>query len=391
MQMKMTKGRKRALISAVAAVVLGAGAAFAFFTTTGDGTGTAQTGTAAHLTITQIGAGYDSLASPAAGDQAALNAAYTQDQCFQCAQITDFGNAITLANPGYQRLVSATVAFRNWGAAIGALPITLTVGGKTDTETVFVPAVQGNGRPTTFNVTFNFSLHPYIPQQVVYDISFNNVTAPSLNVALSNSANELTVGTDTNPGTVLLSTTDAGIGNTFPACSTPVAPGSFISVSTNCGLSNINEPGAYGNTGLAPTLSPGGPTTNADIPAVEINVLGGVAAPLYPGGPAQPVDFAITNPSGGPQHVGTVTITLGNPTLTNIGLCNTPASAGYWYRLQGGTLGANAQSASAVVNANIPPGTTYYSPSGFSTYMWESGTDQSVCENAAVNLVFSSN
>lgn len=89
--------------------------------------------------------------------------------------------------------------------------------------------------------------------------------------------------------------------------------------------------------------------------------------------------------------MGTVTITLGNPTLTNIGGCNTPASAGYWYRLQGGTLGPNAQSASAVVNANIPSGTTYYSPSGFSTYMWESGTDQSVCEGAAVNLVFGSN
>ena len=377
--MKRHLSKRRVAVTTAFASALIATAAFAFFSTTGDGTGTAGSGHSSHLTVVQVGAGYSSLVTTG-GDQ---NTAYTQDQCFNCAQVTELGNNVTLANVGYQRLVSVTVAFRNWGDAIGSLPITLNVGGNSDTETVGVPAAQLNGRPTTFNVTFNFSLHPYIPQQVIYDISFNNVTAPSLNVALSSSANGLTVGSDTTPGTVLINTTaGAGLAGDMPACSTP-ANGVFAPVVTNCGPASTENPGAYG---LDAQVAAG----NADIPAIQINVVGGVAAPLYPGGASQPVDYAITNPSGGPVHVGTITTTIGNPTVTNNGACNT-ANTGYWYRLQGGTPSGNAQSTADVRNFTIPPGTTYIVPSGISIYLWESGTSQDACQNALVNLVFSTN
>src|ERR1019366_1432744 len=101
---------------AVALVIGVGGAAFAYFTTTGAGTGSAQTATAKTLTISQIGAGYDSLAST-----------YHQDQCFECAgPLTEFGNEINLA-PGSGQLSNVVVAFRSYAGGTSTEPITLTL------------------------------------------------------------------------------------------------------------------------------------------------------------------------------------------------------------------------------------------------------------------------
>src|SRR5271156_6626339 len=91
---------KKALISGAAFVLILAagGAAFAYFTSTGSGTGSAQTGTASKVTISQIGAGYDSLIS---------TGAYSQDQCLTgCDGPNELGNNITLSTTDAAQLVN---------------------------------------------------------------------------------------------------------------------------------------------------------------------------------------------------------------------------------------------------------------------------------------------
>jgi len=371
--------------------VLAATAAFAYFTALGSGTGSAQTGSVAALTITQVGAGYDSLVTTQDP-----NSEYIQDQCFDCAQISRFGNSIHLANSGLQRLVSATVAMRNWGLSdIPGVPITLSIdGGPSSTATVTVPAAQPSGRPTTFNVQFSFPTHPFVSDSFVYGISFpttyNHVpagapVADGLNVALSNSLYQLSVGSDTTGGTVWVQTASgAGIAGDFPSCTTPTG-NTWQSVVTNCGTAAAGNPGAYGTNGQVTA-------GNADIPAVQFNVVGGVAAPLYPGEPPQPVDFAITNPGGGPVHVSDVKTTI---TGTNKGVCNlaNPAPGSTtWYQMTppSDATFVVADATNGGSGWSVPPGTTIISPSGVSILMIESGTDQSACESAVVNLSFSS-
>ena len=375
-----TKRRAIAVITGV--VVLGASvAAFAYFTSNGTGTGTAGTATPDHLIVRQVGAGYDSL-SP--------TSVYHQDQTYGGAGITEFGNDITLANPGSQRLVNVVVAFRNWGAAFGpttgnAVPLTLSiVGGPSDTVSPDIAAANSvTGRPTVTNVTFDFSNQTaFVPQQFIYGISFDTSgPAGGLNVALSNSTGgDLVVGTDTHPGTVWLSTTYSAIGNDFPTCSTPggsVPTGVWESVITNCGASNPNNPGAYGD-GTPATI------VHEDIPAVEFNVVGGVVTNLSPGGPSQPVVFAITNPGGTTQHVNTVTTSISSISNANTGVngATLPCVAG-WFSIA---------PAAQTINADVPGGTTFFPAPGTTISMPADAVhDQDNCQAATINLGFTSN
>lgn len=347
-----------ALLATLVVAAAAAIAAYAYFSGNGTGTGSAQTATAANLSIRQIGAGYDSLIP---------SSAYHQDQCFACAQITEFGNKIKLANAGQQRLTSAVVAFRNWGGHFHNVPITLSiVGGPSSTVTPNIAAAQPNGRPTVTNVTFPFN--NLVPRELLYKISFDTSgAAQSLNVALSSSRNNLSVGTDSAPGHVWVNTAAGpGIDGDFPSCTTPGA--GFAEVQTNCGTEAANNPGAYGTNAQVAA-------GNADIPAVEFNVVGGVAPSLYPGGPAQPVDFAITNPGNASVFVGHVAITATDNSRSGVG-CQTS-----WYSVAPGSPGV-------ALNATIPTGTSFYSPSGASISMTETNTNQDACQGANVNLGF---
>jgi hypothetical protein len=347
------------LVVAAAAAI----AAWAYFTGNGTGTGSAQTATAATLHITQIGAGYDSLIP---------NNGYHQDQCFQCAQITEFGNKIKLANPGQQRLTSAVVAFRNWGAEFNDVPITLSiVGGPSSTVTPVIAAAQPSGRPTVTNVTFPFN--NFVDQELLYKISFDaSGEASGLNVALSSHPNNLSVGTDSADGNVWVNTTAGpGIANDFPSCTTPGV--GFAEVQTNCGPESPANPGAYGTNAQVAA-------GNADIPAVEFNVVGGVVPGLYPGGPSQPIDFAITNPGSASVYVGHVAITASSlalgPQNGSLEACSTSM-----YPISPGAPGV-------FVNDMVPPGTSFYSPSGASISMTDDGNNQDNCQGATVNLSF---
>jgi hypothetical protein len=375
---KLIRSRKRLAALAItgAVVVAGAGAAFAFFTSTGSGAGSAKTGTASNVTISQVGAGYDSLIP---------TAVYHQDQTFGGASITELGDSVKLANPGAQQLVNVVVAMDNWGTAITALPMTLTIdngvaGPVSDTEDFSFPAATTIGSdPSETNVTFNFSGQgAFVEQSFVYGISFSNTVASSLNVALSSSANNLSVGSETNPGTVWVDATDGSLGNDFPACSTPVPTGVFESVITNCGPFSATNPGAYGTTAEVQAGS-------ADIPAVEINVVGGIVPVLTPGGPSQPVDFAITNSGSASAHVTTVTAGIGTVPAGPNNALPACSSADYSLNDPDGTPGG------VTINEDIAPGTTLFVPSGVNISMVENHANQDNCEGAVIPLTFTSN
>ncbi len=371
--MKRRITKKRLLVgSIVAAMLLGGGVAFAFFSATGTGAGAAKSGHAAKLLINEIGAGYDSLIS---------TNSYIQDQTFSGAGITEFGNHVTLAGTTAEQLVTVVVAIRNWGPAVAqtlTFTITNTVAGPvTDTQHVSFPAaIVTEVTPSETNVDFDFaSQGAVIDHSLLYSIS--GLSGP-LNVALSNSYNDLLVGSDTTPGYVWVKATGSGfttLGHDFPACSPPVTLGVYEKVDTSCGPQSATNPGAYGTTTEVQN------TGNADIPAVDINVVGGIAAPaLYPGGPAAPVNFAITNPGQTSVHVGTVTTSItglsGEGTTTSI-----PACTALTYALNIPTV---------PVGENVPPGTTLFNATGTSVYLKTSGTTQDNCQTAVVKLGFAS-
>ena len=147
---------------------------------------------------------------------------------------------------------------------------------------------------------------------------------------------------------------------------------------TNCGPYNADNPGAYGNEAVTD-----------DIPAVEVNVVGGTVTGLYPGAPAQPLEYAITNPGTGPVQVHTVSSSVDNngtdvedPGLTAVTGCHSA-----WYQING-----SAQT----LDQSVPPGTTLFTTNSatatvLSIQMLNVNTSQDSCEGADIGLSFSSN
>jgi hypothetical protein len=364
-----------AVVGLTVGLIAGAsGLAFAYFTSTGSGNGSAQTGTGSNVTISQVGAGYDSLIS--SND-------YGQDQCFSCAGVSELGDNITLANSGAQQLTSVVVAVDNWGPAITGGPITLnidnTVAGPVSfTQDFNVPAQIAADDPSTTDLTFNVaSQGVFVEDQFTYGFTYGDIdgappTDPtgegSLNIALSSSKTNLAVGTDTTPGDITLNDSEGAI-NEFPTCAAPLPTTGFEPVVVDCGPSNPGNPDAYGN----------GPISD-DIPAVEFNVVGGTTPPLYPGGPSAPINFAITNPGSGNVHVGTVTTTA--TSVTSDGLVGPEVCATSMYPIANPTVGPIGI---------VAPGTTIFAATGTSISMTDDGNNQDNCEGAVVTLGFTSN
>lgn len=374
--MRLLRRKKFVIPAIVGIMALLGGVAYAYFSSGGTGTGAAQVGSAAkELTITQIGAGYDSLVAFAPGTDP-----YIEDQCLQgCSGPSELGNDITLANSGYQQLVSVVLAVRNWGGQItnGGISLYLsdTVNGAvTIPLTMDVPPAISDSQPYLADETFDLASQDiFVPQTFVYGFSYNDASESGLNIALSSSANDLAVGFDAHPGSIWVD--DSSNNGDFPACVT--FPSGFGQMYTNgCGA---QETGAYGlNTQVA--------AGNADIPAVEFNVVGGVIPSLYPGGPAQPVDFAILNPNTGNVGVNAVTFTF---TVTQVasapGSPASPTCLTTWFTPVQPSL----------ISAEIPPGTTIFSPSGGSISLVDllpvvQANNQDSCEGATLNLTFTS-
>ena len=153
--MKLISSKRRmAVIGLTVGLIAGAsGLAVAYFSSSGSGNGSAQTANGSDVTITQIGAGYDSLAP---------TGSYSQDQCFSCASITQLGNDVTLAEPDASQLVNVIVAVDNWGAEVNGVPMTLTInntvdGAISDSVSQDFAAAVNTEVPSVTDVTFDFS------------------------------------------------------------------------------------------------------------------------------------------------------------------------------------------------------------------------------------------
>ena len=377
--MKFLRNHKKTVVAslALAVALLGGGVAYAFFTSSGAGTGSANTGTGSTVSISQVGAGYNSLIP---------SMTYSQDQCMQgCTGPSELGDSISLANTGDQQLTSVVLAVRNWGPAITAASLTVninnTVAGPVSyTQTFNIPAAATvNADPTTTNLTFNLASEGiFVQDSFIYGFTLNDpLGAPptdpageqSLNIALASSATNLSVGTDNAPGNIWLADSN-GPNNDFPTCDDSSFPtSSFVELDSSCGPSNLQNPGAYG---------PVGPASD-DIPAVEFNVVGGTTLPLYPGGPSQPVDYAITNSGSSSVYVQTVVTSV-----TGVSSLSGPSETcePTMYVIGNPTVD---------IDANIAPGTTVYSPSGSSISMTDDHNNQDNCEGQVVRLGFVSN
>jgi len=381
--MKRFMTKKVLVVGVVVAVLLGVGgAAFAYFTSTGTGTGSAPVGTASPVLIDQLG-GTPMYNSTIDGS------AYQWSMAYVATGINQFGNEITFAN-GSQPLSDVVVAMSNAGPTTGSIPITFNIYSPaspetsadllwTDTETVTPPG----GTPTgiaNFDVTFkNFTSVLYypgapLPSTVVYGIAYDNTSADTgMNVQLS--YEPPLVGSDTAPGNLFLSTT-GGNG----AAGGPTGEVTCSDVNTTFAQYST----ASGNGGLCGLGA--NPVGNL-IPAVEFDT--STMSDLYPGGPAQAINFSVTNPGSIPATVSTVTIAVAEDLATGYveavpGYPSTDVSGCYasWFQINGSPV---------AVNKTIPAGGTIdWLGSATISMPTDNSDNQDACEGSSVGLTFTS-
>ena len=430
--MKRFMNKKLLVVGVAVALVLGiGGAAFAYFTSNGTGTGAAQVGTANGVQITQLAPTssvvYDSITNPLPPDWWSLS---------KSTGMTAFGNEVNLATsaalsnvvvamdsqacqsgtnttctttPGATFQEPITLSIYN--AASGDIPGSLIT---SDTETFNIPyrpsaadiASTGYCAPGTYNwsgnentgaewydaadgncyygidyaATFNnFSpANVTLPSTVVYGISYDEThpsggPADSLNVLMSNEASSVTVGSDTDPGNVFVSASSPSPGNALGAptgeitCSnvgtTFEQYSTAVSQATGCGETTSDSP-PYNSINL--------------IPAVQISTVSVGPFDLYPGGPAEPVDFSIHNPGSGPEDVHSVTFSTAD---------TYNAGAGGWCDASWFTL----VQPSIPINVTLSAGQTIdYQPSGASISMIDEPYPQDTCQGVTMPLNFKS-
>jgi hypothetical protein len=407
---------KKVLVVGVAvALVLGVGgAAFAYWTTTGSGTGSAQTGKASNVLINQIGtAAYNSTVSPLPGSMTS--------QAFSGPQISEFGNEINLASSGPLSSVVVTMdswacQTGSWGVAYGTagacvttpgatypVPITLSIynsAGTTLTTAVqtfnipFRPSASAtctsgewlatdgchNGLATNITFTDFGPAAVVLPSTVIYGISYttdNNGAdgnVDSLNVALSTEATNVTVGSDTNLGDIFVQSLQADAGGS--------------ALESNLGGCSGAPAGVLSTFQVVPVQCPTGYGLTSNIPAVQFNL--GVGD-LYPGGPALPISFSLTNPGSSAVLVSTVTIGIAQDPTTSVApeIESTPGNTSTdvlgcyadWFQINGSPV---------TVNQTIPAGGTIDWVGAASIQLNNDPINQDLCQNVAVGLTFTS-
>ncbi|MGD0439926.1 MAG: hypothetical protein ABSB52_04810 [Acidimicrobiales bacterium] len=401
--MKRFMTKKVLVVGVAVALVLGVGgAAFAYWTTTGSGNGSAKVGTASAVTIAQIG-------TPAYNSTIGL-ADYAASQAFNGPEITQFGNEVNLAYTG--PLTSAVVAMSNFSPTAFSTPITVSIyapGNLTspltsDTATIAVPSCDVASADCIdydgtfidmFNATFSsFIPAVVLPSTVVYGITldalatdgglvppycnvaggYGNDYCPvgSLNVNLSTEPTDVSVGSDTNPGNIFVSSAQADAGGS--------------ALESNLGGCSGSPSGVLSAFTEVPVDCADGYGTTNNIPAVQLNV--GIGD-LYPGGPAQPISFSVTNPGSTGVLVSTVTIgiaqDLSNPALVlsipgDIGSTDAGCYAD-WFQINGSPV---------AFGQTIPPGGTIDWVGAASIQMNNYDTNQDACEGDTVGLNFTS-
>lgn len=331
--MKRLNFKKKYLAGALAAgLIMGAGGlAAAFFGVSGSGSATAKTGHATDVKIESVGAGYDSLLAPSTPDP------YSGSLCFvACDQNSEIGDAVSMTTAtSYVQLTSVTVALVNFGTA-KALSVTLHLtggpnGNYTFTKTQTIAAGTSATQKVT-NVTFTLVTKGVFvwstSTKFHYGVSLTSNTS-GVNIALAKRT-QLTIGSSPTHEVWL---DHAG--------------------------------GGFKATTVTWT------TATNFVPAVEFNMVGGRVGPLYPGAPAMPVAYAVTNPGATGAHLTTVSTALGTlPT----GCQST------WFAIYG--------TQPHTVDRTFPPGLTVVTNTGTTIAMLTKPVTQDSCANAAIPLTF---
>ena len=328
--MKLPHFKKKYIAGALAAgLIMGAGGlAAAYFGVAGSGTGAAKTGHATDVTIQSVGPGYDSTISPSTPDP------YSASQCLGCGYaLGELGDVATLTMPvaPWAQLISVTVPLVNFGS--------------TTSETVTLYLYTGpNG---TYTFTRHFTVAPGTsPTQKVTNVTFTFATQgvfvdPTFKYGIS------------------LSAPTVGINVALVKNSTQVSIGSSPTASPY-----TKKSGTFKQTTVL------APWTNY-IPAAEFNIVGGDVGPLYPGAPATPVVYAVTNHGVTGAHLATVDTAFG----TMPAHCTLA-----WFTIYG--------TQPHTVNRTFAPGLTVVTNTGTTIAMLTSGTTQSSCASTAVPLTF---
>ena len=106
---------------------------------------------------------------------------------------------------------------------------------------------------------------------------------------------------------------------------------------------------------------------------MTFNVVGGPVGPLYPGAPASPVEYAVTNFGSSPVHLGSVATSI---TGTSVAGCNAA-----WFTIYG--------TQPHTLNMTFPTGTTIVTNTGTTIALTTKPFTQDTCQNATVTLTFS--
>ncbi len=336
--MKLPSFRKKYVAGALAAgLVMGAaGIAAAYFGVTGSGTATAKTGQATNVTIKPVGAGYDSILSPSSPDP------YSASQCLTCGYtLGEIGGKVTLTIPPgatypqtFAQLTSVTVPLVNFTHTVSSETVTLHLttgpnGSYTFTKTApIAPGTSATQVVTT--VTFTFATQGvFVNKTFVYGVSLSNGNA-GVNVALSKAPVDVSVGESVTkqPWT--------------------------------------KKSGTFKKTTL---LAP----WTTYIPAARFGTVGGKIGALFPGNPASPVEYAVTNPGVTGAHLTTVSVALG----TLPGTCATHTT---WFQVYGSPH---------TVDRTYPPGLTVVANPGITIAMLTQPVTQDACAGMEIPLNFS--
>jgi hypothetical protein len=383
--MRFLKKKRYAIPAVVAAGVLAVtGSAFAYLTTTGGGTGSGTGGTSTNLVINQAGVTvYNSLIDPSD----------YQWSLTTPASGAEIGNEITLApsqtwdgtGATLSNVVVAMASYTPASALNGlTVPITLYIYNPTtmsviaqDMQSFAIPGtVAGDASGTNpagiddFNVTFDFSSkNVVLPPTVVYGISYVDTTPNGLNVGVSmeSSPDQVSVGSDTVPGTMWVSDVNPtqdfyGGANGEVTCSTVTS--TFAQYSTTLGASGCGQ-----DNYLVQQLR--------EVPAVQFNT-SGTMSDLYPGAPAQPLSLTVFNPGPGNEMLNTVAVTASSVSNGDANTSIRPCDPA-WFSI----------TEPPASNADLTPGETY-TVTGAKIALVDEPVNQDNCEGATVNLTFTS-
>lgn len=413
--MKIFRNRKKLVMSGLALTVaiFAGGVAYAFWTSPGAGSGSINTGSESSLLITQYGG------TPMYNSTLADPSAYVASQCYYCIQMGDLGNKVTFSNQVGGPLGDVQVAMANFNPAVGSIDIAFNIYNNgsgddndavpgsliaTDEQTFSVPAAPNGGYYGTycqnivqsdpnstcgianFTITFNFSSQNItLPASVTYGIQYKdaqNAGNGGVNVQMVDGSvpANIAAGTDNDPGFLLTDLASIANGDGYNAAYNGVGPGQV----TNESVGTVGASNPFGEYSSAVVDGNG---DDPYVPAVEFDSQLG---DLYPGGPAQPINFSITNPGTTPATVTSVTVVV---TGTND---NTDCNATN-FAVQNGSDVSQADQTSTYTSgfpATIPAGGTVNFPAtttGAQLYMINLPVDQDGCQNKSALLTFTSN